>query len=174
MTNLTDNSPKLVRDLMSVGVVTCSPNTKVRTIAQAIIEKDIEGVIVLDTQGHALGIVGQEELVKAYTQGDYEDKVAQEVMRDEIPQIPPDIPITAAAHLMLDQRVRVFFLTHHAGGVEYPAALITFKHILRYLSTDNTEELKDLGIKAERKAPLDLFIERREQQKKQNLNIHLD
>ena len=114
--------PKLVRDLMKVGVVTCNQNTSIKIIAQAIMEKNIEAVVVLDQEGHALGVVGQEELIRAYAQEDYEGRTAQEIMKDGLPQIPPDIPITAAVQLMLDQKVRVFYLTHHAGGIEYPAA----------------------------------------------------
>jgi hypothetical protein len=35
-------------------------------------------------------------------------------------------------------------------------------------------ELNDLGIRADRKAPLDAFLERRDAQKSQNKNIHLE
>jgi hypothetical protein len=92
-------------------------------------------------------------------------------MQDEIPQIPPDIPIRAAAQLMLDQGVRVFYLTHHAGGIEYPAAQVMYKHLIKHLASQSEEEIKDLGIRAERKSPLETFIERREANKKLNTNI---
>ena len=171
---LPSSNPKLVRDLMTVGVLTCGPQTPVKTIAKAIIEKDLEAVVVLDQEGHALGFVSQDELVQAYSQGNYEDVVAQKIMKDGIPQIPPDIPIAAAAQLMQDQGLRVFFLMHHAGGIEYPAAVISYKHFLRHLMIEEVSELKDLGIRANRKAPLDAFIERREAQKTQNKNTHLE
>ena len=172
--NYPTSNPKLVRDLMTVGVVTCSTQTPIKAIAKTILEKELEAVVVLDNEGHALGYVGQQELVKAYSNGSYEFLTAHEIMTDGIPQIPPNIPIAAAAQLMLDQGLRVFFLTHHAGGIEYPAALIAFKHFLRHLITEDAEEIKDLGIRAERKAPLDAFIDRRDAQKNQNKNLHLD
>jgi len=172
--NYPTSNPKLVRDLMTVGVVTCSTETSVKVIAKTILEKELEAIVVLDTEGHALGYVGQKELVKAYSKGSYEQLTAQEIMTDGLPQIPPNIPIAAAAQLMLDQGLRVFFLTHHAAGIEYPAAVLTFTHFLRHLITDDIEEIKDLGIRAERKAPLDAFIDRRDAQKNKNNNIHLD
>ena len=168
------SNPKLVRDLMTVGVLTCGTQTSVKTIAKAMIEKDLEAVAVLDQEGHALGFVSQKELVRAYSLGNYENLVAHEIMADGIPQIPPDIPIAAAAQLMQDQGLRVFFLMHHAGGIEYPAAIITYKHFLRHLMIDEVTELEDLGIRANRKAPLDAFIERREAQKTQTKNTHLE
>ncbi len=168
------SSPKLVRDLMTVGVVTCSPKTPIKTIVKAILEKDLEAVVVLDAEGHALGIVGQDELVHAYALGNYENLTAQDVMKDGIPQVPPDIPLAVAAQLLQDQNLRVFYLTHHAAGIEYPAALITYKHFLRLLEMKEIEEIEDLGIKAKRQAPLDAFFERRDALKAQNKNTHLD
>jgi len=172
--NSAPSNPKLVRDLMTVGVLTCGTETPIRIIAQALIEKELEAVVVLDQEGHALGFVSQVELVQAYALGNYDSLVAHEIMRDGIPQIPPDIPLAAAAQLMQDQGLRVFFLMHHAGGIEYPAASITYKHFLRHLMMEEVTELEDLGIRANRKAPLDAFIERREAQKTQNKNTHLD
>jgi CBS domain-containing protein len=173
-TNYPTSNPKLVRDLMTLGVATCNPHTSIKVIAKTILEKDLEAIVVLDDEGHALGYVGQEELVRAYSHGNYEHLSAQEIMTDGLPQIPPDIPIAAAAQLMLDQGLRVFFLTHHSGGIEYPAAVLSYKHFLRHLITEDAEEIKDLGIHAERIAPLDAFIDRRDAQKNKNKNLHLE
>jgi predicted transcriptional regulator len=168
------SQPQLVRELMTVGVVTCGQQTSIKTIAEAIIEKDIEAVVVLAEDGHALGIVGQDELVKAYAHGNYDQLTAHEVMSDGIPQIPPDIPISVAAHMMQDQNIRVFFLTHHAGGIEYPAAVISYKHFLRHLQSKKIEKPDDLGIDAARKSPIEIFQERLEERRQANKNTHLE
>jgi hypothetical protein len=83
-------------------------------------------------------------------------------MCEGIPQVPPDIPIEAAAQIMQDKGVRALFLTHHAGGIEYPAAVITYRHLLRHLVANDENDLRDLGIKADRKLPLQAFVERRD------------
>ncbi len=168
------SQPKLVRELMTVGVVTCGQQTSIKTIAQAIVEKAVEAVVVLAEDGHALGIVGQDELVMAYAHGSYDDLTAQDVMSDGLPQIPPDIPINVAAQLMQDQKIRVFFLTHHAGGIEYPAAVISYHHFLRHLQSKEIEKPGDLGIDAARKSPIEIFQERVEEKRKQNQNTHLE
>ena len=84
-------------------------------------------------------------------------------MRDEVPQIPADIPLVAAAQIMRDKSVRALFLMHHSAGIEYPAAIITFQHLLRHLAASNADDLRDLGIRAERQSPLDTFYQRREE-----------
>jgi CBS domain-containing protein len=154
---------KLVRDLMSVGVPTCALGESVMELTRWFLEKEIEGAVVLDEHGHGAGVVTHDELIKAYARGDYEALTAQDIMRADLPQVPPDIPLTAAAQIMQDLGTRIVYITHHAGGIEYPAAYLTYKHLLRHLVARDGEDLKDLGIKAEREAPLETFIRRRDE-----------
>ena len=155
--------PKLVRDLMSVGVPTCALDDSIVELTRWFLEKDIEGAVVLDDLGNGAGVVTRDELVQAYARGDYEQLTAENIMRVEVPQVPPDIPLTAAAQIMQDLGVRVLFMNHHAGGIQYPAAFLTYKHLLRHLCAQSEEELRDLGIKAERESPIETFIRRREE-----------
>ncbi len=149
MTDIEQSNPQLVRDLMTVGVVTCLPDTSIVDIARIMLDADVEAVVVLE-EGNALGFIGQDELVQAFTRQDYADLTAEQILREGVPQIPADIPLSAAAQYMLDQRVRALFLMHHAGGIEYPAALISYRHLLRLMAARNPQELSDLGIQAER------------------------
>lgn len=157
------NSPTLVRDLMSVGVPTCALDDAVVELTRWFLEKDIEGAVVLDEHGHGAGVVTHDELIKAYAKDDYAALTAHDVMRPEVPVVPPDIPLTVAAQIMQDMGVRIIYMTHHAGGIEYPAAYLTYKHLLRHLAARDGEDLKDLGIKAERESPLETFIRRRDE-----------
>ena len=160
--------PQLVRDLMTVGVLTCTPQATVPDIAQLLLDHDLDEVIVLD-DGKALGVVGQDDLVAAFAQDDAKSLTAIQVMREGVPQVPPDIPLTAAAQIMRDQGVRTFFLMHHAAGIEYPAAALSYKHYLRLLAAEDIEDLRDLGIKADRVLPLEEFIKRREATRERNI-----
>ena len=63
---------------------------------------------------------------------------------------------------MQDKGIRILFLMHHAGGIEYPAAMLTYKHLLRHLAMENPDDLADLGIKAVRESPLETFYKRRD------------
>ena len=156
-------SPRLVRDLMSVGVPTCALDDSVVELTRWFLEKEIEGAVVLDENGHGAGVVTHDQLVKAYARGRYENLTAQDILEANVPQVPPDIPLTVAAQIMQDQGVRVLFLTHHAGGIKYPAAYITYRHLLRHLGAHDEQELRDLGIQAERESPIETFIRRRDE-----------
>lgn len=161
MNNLPDR--RLVRDLMRVGVPSCAPNTPVVELAREFLEKSLEGVIVLDERGHGVGAVTRRELLYAFIDTETEGLCAEDIMRDDVPQAPPDIPLAAAAQIMEDHQVRILFIMHHAGGISYPAAILTDSHMLRLLAATNETELDDLGIRAQREAPLQAFYRRRDE-----------
>jgi len=160
--------PQLVRDLMTVGVVTCSPETPLIELAQLILETSQEDIVVLE-EGHALGVVGQADLVKAFAHHDFQSLRARDVLREGVPQVPPDIPLTVAAQIMNDKGVRTLFLMHHASGIEYPAAMISYTHLLRWLAARDQSDLRDLGILAERQPPLERFFLKRDAARRDNL-----
>jgi CBS domain-containing protein len=160
-------STKLVRDLMRIGVVTCPDSMPFVEAARLLLKQRLESLIVLDGRSHAVGMLTRREVVAGYgrfgahPQG-YESLTVADVMRPDIPEIPPDIPATAAAQIMLDQGVREIYLLHHDGGIGWPAAVLRFDDILRYLAAETDEDLSDMGAGAARKTPMDVFKERYE------------
>ena len=162
----------LVRDLMSVGVATCPTDTPIVDITRLLLDKQLEGIVVLDGEGHAVGSISRDELVQAYSRDDCRSLTAEDVMCDSVPQIPPDIPLIGAVQIMRDMNTRVVFLLHNSGGIQYPAAALSYTHILRHLASRSDAELQDLGIAAARKAPLETFIEKRDAARRQSHNPH--
>ena len=158
--------PKLVRDLMTVGVPTCKYDTPARDIARFLLEHHVEAMCVLDAEGHGIGVVGEEELVAAYRGDDLDSLRAEDIMSEGVPELGADLPLTVAAQMMKDKRIRIAYMMHNAGGIIYPAAYISYRHILRHIAAKDESELKDLGLAAERKSPLEQFIARRDEARK--------
>ena len=158
--------PTLVRDLMTIGIATCKVNTPVAEIARFLIENNVEEMVVLGDEGEGVGVCGYKELVKAYGRESVRELTAEEIMSEGVPELPSDIPLTLAAQLMQDKDIRVAYMNHNSAGIIYPAASISYKHLIRHLAAEDDEELKDLGIKAERKSPLEQFIKRRDEARK--------
>jgi CBS domain-containing protein len=155
-------APLLVRNLMTVGVPTCKTDTPIVDIARFLLEHNVEGMCVLDREGNGVGVVGMEELTAAYSREDVRSLTAEQVMREGMPTLKADMPLPVAAQMMRDQHTRIAYMIHNAAGIIYPAAYVTYRHIVRHLGAENEEELKDLGIEAERKSPLEVFTERRD------------
>jgi CBS domain-containing protein len=123
-------------------------------------------MVVLGTEGEGVGVVGYEELVKAYGRENLRELTAEQVMREGVPELPSDIPLVAAAHMMRDQNIRVAYMNHNSAGIIYPAASISYKHIVRHIAAKDESELKDLGLAAERKSPVEVFTARRDEARK--------
>jgi CBS domain-containing protein len=159
--------PTLVRDLMTIGVPTCKTDTPIVDIARFIIDNNVEEMVVLGEEGEGVGVVGYEELVSAYHRDDIRELTAEEVMSEGVPELPSDIPLTVAAQMMKDQKIRVAYMNHNSAGIIYPAASISYKHIVRHLAAKDESELKDLGLAAERKSPVEVFIAKRDNAKRE-------
>jgi CBS domain-containing protein len=152
---------------MTVGVPTCKTSTPVMDVARFLIENNVEEMVVLGEEGEGVGICGYKELVNAYDREDVRELTVEEVMSEGVPELPSDIPLKVAAQLMKDKNIRVAYMNHNSAGIIYPAASISYKHLVRHLAAKDESELKDLGINAERKSPLEVFIERRDEARKQ-------
>ena len=157
----------LVRDLMTVGVPTCKSTTPVVDIARFLIDNNVEEMVVLGLEGEGIGVCGYQELVDAYAREGARDLTAEDIMSEGIPELPADITVQLAAQLMQDKGIRVAYMNHNSAGIIYPAALISYRHLVRHLAAKDETELKDLGINAERKSPIDAFRERRDKARKQ-------
>jgi CBS domain-containing protein len=158
-----DSTPRLVRDLMKVGVPTCGVEVPAAELARTFLEKHLEAIVVLDEHGHAVGVVTQDDLLAVYGSDIAQTRTAEEIMRPDVPHVPPEIPLMVAVQIMRDLGVRVLYITHHAAGIEYPAAMLSYEHLLRHLAATGDEELRDLGIRAEREPPLETFLRRRDE-----------
>lgn len=157
---------KLVRDLMTIGVPTCKTDTTIVDIARFLIENNAEEMVVLGDEGEGVGVIGYEELVRAYGRENVRELTAEQVMREGVTELPSDIPLTVAAQMMKDKNVRVAYMNHNSAGIIYPAAMISYRHIVRHLAAIDESELKDLGLAAERKSPVEVFIERKNEARK--------
>jgi CBS domain-containing protein len=157
------HSMTLVRDLMTVGVPTCKLDAPVTDIARFLLKHTVEAMCVLDAEGHGVGVAGEDELVRAYTREGFETLTAEDIMSEGVPELPADISITVAAQMMKDKGIRIAYMLHNSAGIIYPAAYISYRHILRHMAAKDEKDLKDLGIAAERKSPIEQFIERRDE-----------
>lgn len=148
---------------MTVGVPTCKWDIPIAEVARFLLEHHVEAMCVLDTEGHGIGVVGEQELVAAYVKENFESLKAEDIMSEGVPELPSDIPLAVAAQMMKDKGIRIAYMLHNSGGIIYPAAFISYRHILRHIAAQNDSDLNDLGLAAERKSPVQAFIEKRDE-----------
>ena len=155
--------PLLVRDVMRIGVPTCKLEDTIAHVAALMIDGGHTAVVVLDDEADTRGWINERVLASTYeraaaTGEDASGFVAQDVMDEDVPECPSDIPLAAAVGIMADLGVDHLFFLHRAAGRMWPAAVLSLRDVVKALA--GPEYLKNQGMHAARPTPMDLFRQR--------------
>jgi CBS-domain-containing membrane protein len=163
-------APLLVRDVMRLGVPTCKEADPLDKVAALMLDQAATALIVLDEDADTRGWINETRLAQAYLQAvsrsadsrrltsDAGPLTAADIMDEDVPEAPSDIPLAAAGQLMADLGVDHLFMLHHAAGRSWPASVLGLRDLVRALA--GPEYLKNQGMHAARPTPMDLFRQR--------------
>lgn len=124
---------KFVRDVMKRGVITCQMDTPLPEVARKMVENQVDAVVVVDPSGEVGGIITQTDLVRAYSQ-EYGKMVAEDVMTPKVTTVIPDIPVAAAAMLMLDAKVHQLIIVHEKPATQRPVGILSMRDIVQEMA----------------------------------------
>lgn len=161
--------PLLVRDVMRIGVPTCKEGDTLDKVAALMLDQAATALIVLDEEADTRGWINEVRLARAYLRVAQALEVsgtakvsriltAADIMDEDVPEAPSDIPLTAAAQLMADMGVDHLFFLHHAAGRAWPASVLGLRDLVRAMA--GSEYIKSQGTAAPRPTPMDLFRQR--------------
>ncbi|MEK9164499.1 MAG: CBS domain-containing protein [Chloroflexota bacterium] len=111
---------------MTIGVPICRDSETCGAVMDRLWQQGApaEAIVALDEDGMACGWVTRERLNRENAA-----RPVGEMMDEDIPTVPPDIPAEAAAQLMRDRGVEYLFLMHDWPGEPRPSAVISLKAI---------------------------------------------
>jgi CBS domain-containing protein len=122
---------KLVRDVMSRNLMSCHPDTTVREAAQRMAEHSVNALVVLEeASGELEGIVSRSDLARVYDQ-DYDAVTVESVMNHDVQTIIPNIPVSAAVMIMLDNRIDRLVIMHAKPAPPRPVGLLSLSDVIR-------------------------------------------
>jgi CBS domain-containing protein len=131
-------SHKLIRDVMHRGVITCWADESAIDIARRLHEYGINAIFVLDESGRAEGVISQTDLARAYVQGDWQHRTADEIMTPNVVTIIGDIPLDVATQMMLDQRIHRLLIVQGGRTPNRPVGVLSLSDVVREMA--NTPE----------------------------------
>jgi CBS domain-containing protein len=132
-------SHKLVRDVMHRGVITCWADEHAIDVARRLREYAINAIFVLDESGRAEGIISQTDLARAYVQGDWEHRQADEIMTPDIVTIGGDIPLDVAAQIMLDKHIHRLLIVQGGRTPNRPVGVLSLSDVVREMASPSDE-----------------------------------
>ncbi len=117
---------RLVRDVMIIGVPICRAAESCGTVAARLAAEGERGevVMVMDAQGRSVGWAPRTLLAGAAP-----DDAMSAIMLEDIPVLPPEIPVGAAAQLLSDQHAEYGFLMHAWPGEGRPSAFVSRRRL---------------------------------------------
>lgn len=121
---------KYVRDVMSRSVLTCTPEMTVREAARRMAEHHVNALVVVEeASGELEGIVSRSDLARIYDK-DYDATKVESVMSQDVETIIPDIPVSAAVLIMLDNNIDRLIIMHAKPAPQRPVGILSLSDIV--------------------------------------------
>ncbi len=124
---------KLLRDIMTRGVVTVSINDNVKQITKLLSKKDISGVAVIGDDGKAVGVISEMDILKIIGIKDWENMNAESIMTPNLETVEPTSTLMEAANIMKRKHVhRLLILSERGMGIsQKPIGILSASDIVR-------------------------------------------
>jgi CBS domain-containing protein len=124
---------KLLRDIMTRGVVTVSINDNVKQITKLLSKKDISGVAVIGDDGKAVGVISEMDILKIIGIKDWENMTAESIMTPNLETVEPTSTLMEAANIMKRKHVhRLLILSERGMGIsQKPIGILSASDIVR-------------------------------------------
>jgi len=150
-----------IADIMTTEVLTVTPDTSLKAVAELLAERRISGAPVVDTDGHVLGVVSEADILAKERRprpqnrmerflGYHEPvsakaaaRTAGEAMTSPAVTVAPDRRVDAAAAIMLDRQINRIPVVDRTGVL---VGLVTRADLVRAFVHDDvqiTAEIRD-------------------------------
>jgi CBS domain-containing protein len=129
---------KLLRDVMTRGVVTVHMDATVKQIAMMLSKQGLSGVAVIDNQGSAMGVISGMDILKVMGKKNWESIMAESIMTSRMETAKPTCTIAEAARMMREKNIhRLLVLSETGIGVsQKPIGILSTSDIVREAARD--------------------------------------
>jgi len=102
-------------------------------------EYAINAIFVLDHSGRAEGVISQTDLARAYVQGGWEHRTADEIMTPEVVTIGGEIPLNVATQIMIDKHIHRLLIVQGGLTPNRPVGVLSLSDVVREMASSLEE-----------------------------------
>lgn len=126
---------KVLRDVMTRGVISVPMDLPVREVAEKMIELNVSGVAVTDHNGEIMGVISELDILKAVSDQAILDCAAETIMNTHIQSVKPSTTLESAARIMMNRGIhRLLILSEQGvGASDRPVGILSTSDIVREL-----------------------------------------
>ncbi len=124
---------RLLRDVMTRGVVTVPMDATVKEIAAILTGHGLSGVAVIGPDGVAVGVISDMDILKVIGKENWEKISAESIMTSDIQMIRPICTLCEAAKIMREKAIhRLLVLSERGVGASHrPIGIVSASDIVR-------------------------------------------
>lgn len=124
---------KLLRDVMTRGVVTVPMEATVKEIAAMMTKQGLSGVAVIAPDGGAVGVISDMDILKVIGKENWENILAESIMTTNIKIIKPTCTLGEAAKMMREKSIHrlLVFSESGVGASQRPIGILSASDIVR-------------------------------------------
>ncbi len=129
---------KLLRDVMTRGVVTVPLNATVKQIAVMLSKKGLSGAAVIGRDGEAMGVISEMDIVKVIGKENWENMPAESVMTPHLETIKPTSTLADAAKIMMEKHIHRLLICSErgVGASQRPIGILSTSDVVREAAKD--------------------------------------
>jgi CBS domain-containing protein len=140
--------PKLVKDLMHAGVITCKPNATLGQVAVLLHQHNVHALFVTDRDGRITGVISDFDLMAGeWLSSDSESLHtmkrlnASELMTQPVDSIPASTSLTVAADLFLEKGIGRLLVIEN----EKPVGVLSLSDFVASISKTGKSKRETVG-----------------------------
>ncbi|HUV83177.1 MAG TPA: CBS domain-containing protein [archaeon] len=124
---------RLLRDVMTRGVVSVSMDLSVREVAEKMTQQNVSAVTVTDHNGEIMGLISEMDVLKAVMDRSILNSAAESIMSSNIQTVGPSITVDEAAKIMMTKGIhRLVVLSEQGvGASDRPVGILSTGDIVR-------------------------------------------
>jgi CBS domain-containing protein len=124
---------RLLRDVMTRGVVSVPMDLSVREVAEKMIQQNVSAVTVTDHNGEIMGLISEMDVLKAVMDRSILNSAAESIMSSNIQTVGPSITLNEAAKIMMNKGIhRLVVLSEQGvGASDRPVGILSTGDIVR-------------------------------------------
>lgn len=108
------------------GIHSCHRQETMLQAAQAMMDKEVNTIVVVDEEGYLAGIMTRTDLIRAYLdREDWGTHSVEAYMSREVVTVTPQTMLSDVAKILLDNRIRQVVVVQHEQGRSRPLAVLS-------------------------------------------------
>lgn len=117
-----------------LGVLTCTPDTRLSDAAQRMTSEDVSALVVVDENGYLAGVLSRTDLLRAWDKGGpWGERTVSHYMSSQVVTVGLNTTLGEVVDLLLNERIHRVVVVRHEGDQLRPVGVVSAADIVYHM-----------------------------------------